>query len=89
MNKTSFNIILVVILFGVFAVLAAFFLGPEVLGLVYGVDLTPYRINLCIIIGSYIFYAISYVNLVTLTTIRHTFIQFKVYLLSFRQSMYS
>ena len=38
--------------------------------------------NLCVIIGSYIFYAISYVNLVTLTTIRHTFVQFVVYLIS-------
>ena len=38
--------------------------------------------NLCVIIGSYIFYAISYVNLVTLTTIRHTFIQFVIYVAS-------
>ena len=38
--------------------------------------------NLCVIIGSYIFYAISYINLVTLTTIRHTFIQFVIYIIS-------
>ena len=38
--------------------------------------------NLCVIIGSYIFYAISYINLVTLTTIRHTFIQFVIYVAS-------
>ena len=38
--------------------------------------------NLCVIIASYIFYAISYINLVTLTTIRHTFVQFVVYLIS-------
>ena len=82
LNKTTFRIKLVVIGFGGFAVLAAFLLGPEVLGLVYGLDLKPYRMNLCVIIGSYIFYAISYVNLVTLTTIRHTFVQFVVYLIS-------
>ena len=82
LNKTTFKIKLVVIGFGGFAVLAAFLLGPEVLGLVYGLDLKPYRMNLCVIIGSYIFYAISYVNLVTLTTIRHTFVQFVVYLIS-------
>ena len=38
--------------------------------------------NLCVIIGSYIFYAISYINLVTLTTIRHTFVQFVIYVIS-------
>ena len=38
--------------------------------------------NLCVIIGSYIFYAISYINLVTLTTIRHTFVQFVIYIIS-------
>ena len=38
--------------------------------------------NLCVIIASYIFYAISYINLVTLTTIRHTFIQFVIYVAS-------
>ncbi len=80
--SVTFKIKLVVIAFGAFAVLAAFLLGPEFLGLVYGLDLTSYRINLCIIIGSYIFYAISYINLVTLTTIRHTFIQFVIYILS-------
>lgn len=82
MNKTTFKIKLVVIGFGAFAVLAALLLGPEVLGILYGQDLRAYRMNLCIIIGSYIFYAISYINLVTLTTIRHTFVQFVVYLLS-------
>ena len=82
MNKTTFRIKLVVTAFGAFAVLAALLLGPEVLGILYGQDLRAYRMNLCIIIGSYIFYAISYINLVTLTTIRHTFVQFVVYLLS-------
>ena len=81
-EKVTFKIKLIVIAFGAFAVLAAFLLGPEFLGLVYGLDLTAYRINLCIIIGSYIFYAISYINLVTLTTIRHTFVQFVIYIIS-------
>ncbi len=82
-EKVTFKIKLIVIAFGAFAVLAAFLLGPEFLGLIYGgIDLTPYRMNLCIIIGSYIFYAISYVNLVTLTTIRHTFVQFVIYMIS-------
>lgn len=81
-DKITFKIKLVVIGFGGFAVLAAFLLGPEVLGFVYGLDLRAYRMNLCVIIGSYIFYAISYINLVTLTTIRHTFVQFVIYIIS-------
>ena len=81
-EKLTFRIKLIVIAFGVFAVLCALFLGPEVLGFIYGLDLTPYRMNLCVIIGSYIFYAISYINLVTLTTIRHTFVQFVIYVIS-------
>ena len=32
--------------FGGFAVLAAFLSGPEFLGLIYGLDLTMYRMNL-------------------------------------------
>ena len=82
MEQVTFKIKLIVIAFGGFAVLAAFLLGPEFLGLVYGLDLTAYRMNLCVIIASYIFYAISYINLVTLTTIRHTFIQFIIYVSS-------
>lgn len=81
-ESVTFKIKLIVIAFGAFAVLAAFFVGPEFLGLVYRLDLTAYRINLCVIIGSYIFYAISYINLVTLTTIRHTFVQFVIYIIS-------
>ena len=81
-EKVTLKIKLIVIAFGGFAVLAAFLIGPEFLGLVYGLDLTAYRMNLCVIIASYIFYAISYINLVTLTTIRHTFIQFVIYIAS-------
>ena len=81
-EKITLKIKLIVIAFGAFAVLAAFLLGPEFLGLIYGLDLTAYRMNLCVIIGSYIFYAISYINLVTLTTIRHTFVQFVIYIIS-------
>lgn len=81
-KSLTLKIKLIVIAFGAFAVLAAFLLGPEFLGLIYGVDLLAYRMNLCVIIASYIFYAISYVNLVTLTTIRHTFVQFVIYVIS-------
>lgn len=78
-----FKIKLIVLAFGGFAVLAAFLLGPEFLSLIYGEkEILKYRMNLCVIIGSYIFYAISYINLVQLTTVRHTFVQFVIYVIS-------
>lgn len=73
---------LFVIAFGIFAVLCAYLLGPEVLGIIYGENLKEYRIDLSLIIGAYIFYSISYVNLVVLTTMRTTFKQFVVYMLT-------
>lgn len=73
---------LCVVAFGIFAVLAAYLLGPEVLGLIYGENLKDYRIDLSLIIGAYIFYSISYVNLVVLTTMRTTFAQFVVYIIT-------
>ena len=68
--------------FGIFASLAAFVIGPEVLSIIYGEDLIPYRINLSLILASYIMYGISYVNLVLLTTTRDTFVQFVVYVIT-------
>lgn len=71
-----------VLAFGIFAVLSAFLLGPEVLGIIYGENLKDYRLDLTLIIGAYIFYSISYVNLVVLTTMRTTFLQFIVYIIT-------
>lgn len=71
-----------VLAFGIFAVLSAYFLGPEVLGIIYGENLKAYRLDLALIIGAYIFYSISYVNLVVLTTMRNTFSQFIVYIIT-------
>ena len=81
-NKIAIIIKIAVLAFGVFATIAAFLLGPEVLSLIYGVELRPYRFNLTIILASYIMYGISYVNLVLLTTTRDTFVQFVVYLIT-------
>ena len=72
----------VVFLFGIFAVTVAYFIGPEFLSFIYGENLLDYRLYLMIIIATYILYAISYINLVILTTMRKTFIQFVVYVIS-------
>lgn len=75
----AFKIKMAVLAFGIFATVGAFVIGPEVLSLIYGEELRPYRMNLTIILASYIMYGISYVNLVLLTTTRDTFVQFVVY----------
>lgn len=72
----------IVVLFGIFVVAIAYLAGPEVLSFIYGVNLLDYRLYLIIIIAAYILYAVSYINLVILTTMRKTFIQFVVYLIS-------
>ncbi len=81
-KKIAFKIKMAVLAFGIFATGAAFLLGPEVLSLVYGENLKPYRMNLTFILASYILYGISYINLVLLTTTRDTFIQFVVYIIT-------
>lgn len=82
-KSLAFKIKACVLGFGVLATGAAYLLGPEVLRLIYGVDeLLNYRINLCIIIASHIFYAMSYINLVLLTTTRNTFVQFVIYVIT-------
>ena len=82
-KRIARNIKLSVVAFGLFAVAAGYLLGPEVLKLIYGVEeLLNYRVHLAIILGAYICYGISYVNLILLTTTRNTFVQFVIYVLT-------
>lgn len=78
----AFKIKMAVVAFGICATLAAFLIGPEVLSLIYGEELRPYRMNLTVILASYILYGVSYVNLVLLTTTRDTFVQFVVHIIT-------
>ncbi len=82
LEKIALKIKMAVLAFGMFATAAAFIVGPEVLSIIYGEELRPYRINLTVILASYIMYGISYVNLVLLTTTRDTFVQFVVYVVT-------
>lgn len=81
LNILGWKIKGIVAVFGVLAVGIAYLIGTQVLTLIYGVELGDYRIFLVSIIASYIMYAISYINLVLLTTMRKTFIQFVIYLI--------
>lgn len=70
----------IIVLFGAFCISLAYFFGPEVLSFIYGVKLDLYRTNLCLIITAYILYSLSYLDLVVLTTLRNTLVQFIIYI---------
>ena len=74
------KLILLIIGFGAVASLLAYLLGPEVLGIVYGINLTAYRISLLIIIISATLYTIGVIYSSVLTAVRETFSQFIIYI---------
>lgn len=80
LNKLTIKLIFSITGFGVFAAISAFIIGPEVLGIIYGLDLTLYRMGLLIIIISAIIYTIGIIYSSVLTTIRDTFSQFIIYI---------
>lgn len=80
-NKLIFKLIVIVIMFGLLASIAAFLIGTQALGLVYGIDLTEYKTALAIIIVSATLYTIGTIYSSALTTVRATFSQFIIYIL--------
>ena len=81
LNKLIMKLIYMILGFGAISSLLAYFLGPEVLGLIYGIDLTAYRIELLIIIISATLYTIGVIYSSILITIRETFSQFIIYII--------
>ncbi|WP_448908835.1 lipopolysaccharide biosynthesis protein [Holdemanella biformis] len=86
-QKKEFNILifkssLLVLAFGFACVIGAYLLGIPVLNILYGVDISDYKLCLILIIVGAIFYSLSTLVSAALTTIRHTFVQFIVYSLT-------
>ena len=75
------KIIIYIVAFGIIASFLAYFLGTQVLTLIYGIDLSSYQIHLVAIIIAATLYNIGIIYSSVLTTIRKTFIQFIVYIL--------
>ncbi|MBR3134908.1 MAG: hypothetical protein IKG56_05560 [Clostridia bacterium] len=76
------KIIIYIIAFGIISSLLAYTLGVPVLQLVYGVDLRGYSIMLTVIIIASTLYNIGLIYSNILTTMRHTFIQFIIYIVT-------
>ena len=80
LKKLILKLVCMIAGFGAVASLLAYLLGPEVLGIVYGIDLTTYRISLLIIIISATLYTIGIIYSSVLTAVRETFSQFIIYI---------
>ncbi|MBR2289477.1 MAG: hypothetical protein IJ867_02435 [Clostridia bacterium] len=81
LNQILLKLIGIILGFGIVAAIAAYLLGTQVLGLVYGLDLSSYKIGLLIIIIASTLYTIGTVYSSVLTTVRETFSQFVIYII--------
>lgn len=81
LKRLLLKIILFVVAFGIVATLLGYFVGTQILGLIYGIDLSMYKIGLAVIIISATLYTIGTICSSILTTVRETFSQFVIYLI--------
>ena len=66
--------------FGVISTLFLYLFGTQILGIIYGLDLSMYKVQLAIIIIASTLYTIGTVYSSILTTVRETFSQFIIYI---------
>lgn len=81
LKKLSLKLVLAILAFGTICSILAYFLGTQVLGLIYGLDLSTYRVGLLIIIVAATLYTIGVIYSSILTSIRETFSQFIIYII--------
>ena len=81
LNKLVFKLIIYILGVGIISSLLAYFLGTQLLGFIYGLDLSMYRISLLIIIIGSTLYTIGVIYSCILTTVRETFSQFIIYII--------
>ena len=80
--KLTLQISGILFLFGLVCVVGVYFLGIPILELLYGINLKKYLLSLIIIIVGATIYAISVVFSTSLTTMRFTFNQFIIFLIT-------
>ncbi len=79
--KLSLKTILYITLIGLLAIIGAYFLGIQLLELVYGINLNNYLVSLLVIIIGATLFSISYAISSILTAMRKTFIQIIFYII--------
>lgn len=80
LKKILMKLILSIASIGIVASILGYFVGTQILGLIYGIDLNIYKIGLLIIIISSTLYTIGVIYSSVLTTVRETFSQFIIYM---------
>ena len=81
LNKLILKLVIYILGIGSMASLLAYLMGTQVLGFIYGLDLSMYRIGLLIIIIASTLYTIGVIYSSVLTTVRETFSQFIIYII--------
>ena len=81
LKKMILNLILSISAFGIISAILAYFLGTWILGIIYGIDLSSYKLGLLIIIIASTLYTIGTIYSNVLTTVRETFSQFVIYII--------
>jgi O-antigen/teichoic acid export membrane protein len=77
----SIKLVFTIFIFGIICSILAYFLGTQVLGFIYGIDLSMYKIGLVLIIIAATLYTIGVIYSSILTSIRETFSQFIIYII--------
>ena len=79
LKRLILKLLALVIGFGLVATIAGYLIGTQVLGVIYELDLSNYKLELAIIIVSATLYTIVTIYSSVLTTVRETLSQFVIY----------
>ena len=80
LKKLLFKIIIIIGVIGIAGSIAGYLLGTQILGIVYGIDLSAYKVQLFMILIAATFYTMAGIISPILITMRCTVIQFFVYM---------
>lgn len=81
LKKMILNLILAISAFGLISAILAYLIGTWILGIIYGIDLSSYKLGLLIIIIASTLYTIGTIYSNVLTTVRETLSQFIIYII--------
>ena len=81
LKKMILNLILAISAFGIISAVLAYLIGTWILGIIYGIDLSSYKLGLLIIIIASTLYTIGTIYSNVLTTVRETLSQFVIYII--------
>lgn len=81
LRRMLLKLIISILSIGIISSILAYFIGTQVLGIIYGIDLSVYKMGLLTIIIASTLYTIGVIYSSVLTTVRETFSQFIIYII--------